>query len=79
MERKDFKRLVHEVLDERDSIDKETHQDHHRFVAHMIDRRDRANRSREKIRNNVIGWGIVIAIITMVSALGAAAKKWMMG
>ena len=46
----------------------ETHYAHHRFVEDLIARDQRRQRTKEKIKEQVIGWGV----IAMLGALAAA-------
>lgn len=61
----DIKKVLKEVLDERASIDKDTHRHHHVYIAECIE--DSRNRKQrwEKIRANVYGWAIVTGVVSI--------------
>ncbi len=62
-------KALHEVLDERDHIDAETHADHHTWLRNEIKcqkiRRDQMGR----IKTQVIGWSIISAIGAIAAVL----------
>lgn len=58
--------VIHKTLDERDSIDRHTHRDHHRFISSLLKRREKNAELWEKIKSSVIGW----LIIGFLSGLG---------
>lgn len=61
-----LKTAINEILDERDGFNGRTHADHHRFVAELIDERKKSKERRERLRQQVIGWGA----ITFLSGVG---------
>lgn len=70
MEPQELKSAIHEVLDERDGIDRGKHQDHHHYVERLIDRDKKRSERWEAIRKQVGGW----AVIAFLS--GAAYTAW---
>jgi len=73
MNQDDIKTAIHQALDERDSIDQETHHAHHAFVGDCIARRVRREANFDKVRATVLG-GIVLgclgALVTSLMWLG---------
>lgn len=57
-----LKDVINETLDARDAITAHTHSDHHRFVEELIEREHRRMERNERIRQQVIGWGLISAI-----------------
>ncbi len=72
MEAAELKEIIHSVLDERDSLDHETHADHHRFISEMVESARRRRELREAVKKQVLGWGAIV----FVTSLGAAAYQW---
>jgi len=58
----ELKEAINEVLDERDAFDGRTHSDHHRFVEEWIEERKRKEERYERLRQQVIGWGIITVL-----------------
>ena len=42
------------------TMDKATHADHHQFIKELIDERRRKTIFKSKIKEQVVGWGIVV-------------------
>lgn len=61
-DRQDLKEALNEVLDDRRSLDETTHSLHHRFIGEWIEDRERKKALREKIKANVIVWGVIGAL-----------------
>lgn len=57
-----LREIINETLDERDAFSGRTHSDHHRFVEELIEREKRKQERRERIRQQVIGWGVISAL-----------------
>lgn len=62
---------IDETLARRRSIDEETHRQDHEFLKTWREREMRKRDSREKVREQVVGW----SIITMLSGVGYAAYR----
>jgi hypothetical protein len=67
-----FRRLLHEVLDERPRIDTEVHAEHHEFIKQWIDRERIKAERWEDIRRQLCGWGV----ISMAGAIGLWAQDY---
>lgn len=66
-----FKEALREVFDERKSIDEATHSAHHKYIEDELARRCRRTQIRDKVRAQVIGWGLV----SILAAIGAGAYQ----
>lgn len=51
----ELKRTIHEALDERDSIDRETHHVHHEFIEELIEKYKKREARREKMLQSFLG------------------------
>ena len=71
----DIIEAVETALDKRDSIDKETHSVHHRFVARRIEREEKRDAMWEKIRAQVTGWSIIV----ILGSVGTAVTAYFLG
>jgi len=60
--RRDVIEAVHEALDQRSHIDAKTHAAHHQYLANMIDDSARRRTLVEKTKQQVIGWGVILAL-----------------
>lgn len=67
----DVKLAIRDVLNERKGVDEATHSAHHKFVADEIDARARRQEIRDKVRAQVMGWGL----ISILAAIGAGAYQ----
>ena len=72
-----IKSNLNQTLDERDSIDHQTHSKHHDYIDLLIKESNVRAVRYEAIRRQVIGWGIV----TFLTAIGiffynAIIKMW---
>ena len=65
MSTEELKKAINEILDERDAFDGRTHSDHHHFVEEMIAERKRKEERRERLRQQVVGWGIISTLSAM--------------
>ncbi|MDY6979355.1 MAG: hypothetical protein SV201_05700 [Pseudomonadota bacterium] len=63
MEEDVIKKAVHAALDERDSLDRTTHQDHHRWVAKKKAREEAWVRRWDRVSTSVIV-GIIMLMVT---------------
>lgn len=72
MSAEDFKKILIEVLEERRGIDAERHRQEHDFVALMIEDRRRKTEQWEAIRSQIYGWGIIV----FLGAIGTAVYVW---
>ena len=76
MDKEEFKAALNEVLDTRRSIDAERHREHHRFMDEWIAEIKRRRQTRERIKEQVIGWGAISTVGSVVGAIGYAAVQW---
>jgi len=53
---------VHDALDQRSRIDATTHADHHQFVGHLISRYQRRRELTDKVKQQVVGWGVILLL-----------------
>ena len=58
------------------SIAAEQHVEHHAFLESWIAKEKRKQELYEKVKANVMGWGIVSLILTTIGGLGAAALEF---
>ena len=72
--RKDITEAVNEVLTARRSIDETSHFEHHNYVGALIERERKRTERNEKIKTQVIGWGVVTAIGGIGYAIWEAVK-----
>ena len=57
-----FKDLMREVIDERVKVNADIHEAHHDFISEWIEE-SRIRKIRcEKIRTQVMGWGIIVVL-----------------
>ena len=56
-------------LDERQTISRELHADHHDYIAMRIEERRRCMERREKLIQTVGGWAIIAALTAIGSAV----------
>lgn len=61
MEKHEVIEAIHQAIDER-SIIPESHKEHHAYIQMCIDRESRRREMWDKIKAQVLGWGIVAAI-----------------
>ncbi len=72
MEHKDQDEMItafNLALDKRNRLDGETHHHHHEFIAELIEARKVKRERWEKIRIQVMGWGIVAALGSIGTAV----------
>ena len=72
MEKEMLASVLREVLNEKRAIDDETHREHHEFIKAFIARQKQSEETKEKIKANVYGWGIIVAL----GGIGSAVYHW---
>lgn len=72
MNKDELKEALREELDARSPVDKETHIKHHRFIDVLIGEYEAKKARNEKIKQNVIVWGI----LAILSGIGTAVYQW---
>ena len=70
MDKKEIKEALAELFDDRARIDSETHKTHHDFVATLIVNQERSFERWEKIKTQVIGAGVLMAVGAILTAVG---------
>lgn len=60
---------LREVLNEQRSIDDETHRHDHEFIKFLKEREERRIARWEKIRQQVYGWGIIMLLGSIGTAV----------
>lgn len=70
MDKKDFTKIINEVLDSRREKDL-SHSEHHEFIERMIKKEERRQEIWDKVKAQVLGWGIV----AIIGSIGA----WILG
>lgn len=60
------------ALDKRRSVQEDTHHQHHVFISTWINRMEKRAETMEKIKAQVGGWGIIVAI----SGIGVTVFEW---
>lgn len=63
-----LKLALEEVLDSRNRVDAEKHHDHHLWIESQIIKQRRCLANRDKIMQQVLGWGT----IAMLASIGTA-------
>ena len=63
MEKDEIIDAVHAALNQRDSLDRETHKEHHRFVQFLMDARKKRLDRWENVRQTVIG-GLILGTVS---------------
>lgn len=71
-DREALRGLLNEVLEERSRIDSETHREHHAFIEALIKRDQAKTEMFEKIRGQIIQWGV----IGVISGAGTLLWNW---
>jgi len=64
----EVRKVMNEVLNERDRIDQQTHRDDHIFLAQLREQRRKREEMWEKTKKTALGF-IVIALLTKIGAL----------
>lgn len=64
-----IKQAVNEVLTERDRIDSIKHRDHHAFLEGLIEREKRRVEFWIKVKQQVVGWGIIVGLGSIGTAV----------
>lgn len=64
------------VLDARKKIDDERHSAHHEYVARLIERDAKREEFKERVRQQVVGWGVIVALGGFLSTVGYAGYHW---
>jgi len=64
----EIKHYLNEVLDSRDSLDRQTHTNDHIFIASLVEASKRRRDTMDKIKAQIGGW----AIISFLSGIGFA-------
>ena len=61
-----IKTILNQTLDERDSIDLQTHRKHHDHIDYLSEEGNTRRARHEAVRRQVMGWGAV----TLLTAIG---------
>lgn len=69
------RKALAEELDNRNRIDQETHKAHHDYVANLIECSRRRREIFDAVSKQVLGWGVVIALVFVGKAVYEAATK----
>jgi hypothetical protein len=64
-------------LEKRRNVSQETHKEHHDFIQQWIDREKRRQELYEKVKAQVVGWGVISGILSMVAGLGLLVRDWL--
>jgi len=72
-----LKRILNDVLEERDRLDGVKHAKHHQFIEDLIDERHRKIKHWDNIKSNVWGWSIITATIGIGGAFWITAKHYL--
>lgn len=67
---------LNKVLDARRKIDDERHEAHRNYVDRMIIREKKRDEFRERVRQQVVGWGVIVALGGLLSSVGYASYHW---
>ena len=77
MDESTLRKVLTEVIDQRNAVDDQTHRLHHDFVTRLIEREKLRQERWEKWRTHVMGWATVAAITGAVYLLGAGVQQWL--
>jgi len=81
VELEQIKAALHQTLDERDGIDRDTHRAHHNYLRDRLTRDERRDQRRQelsdKIKAMVIG-GLVIALLSVTGTMLYNVGKFVM-
>lgn len=76
MTKDELKVIFNDVLDTRRGIDGEQHREDHEFIK-ILKEREMARQQRiERLKTQVIGFGMITAIGGVLSAVGYAVMQW---
>jgi len=68
MDKEDVVAAIHDALESRAKVNNELHTEHHAFIESLIKREERKSQMWQKIKTQVLGWGI----LGVVGAIGTA-------
>lgn len=60
-----IKTILNQTLDERDSIDYQTHRKHHDYIDYLIEEGNTRRARHEAVWRQVMGWGAV-TVLTVI-------------
>ena len=60
--KEDLKEVLDASLNELKWVDQATHKEHHSFVESLIEKEHRKQERWEKIKTQVLGWGIMVVV-----------------
>ena len=72
MNKDEFREVIDEALNSRAPVDKDTHIKHHQFIDVLLEEHEQKKQRNEKIKTQVIGWGI----LAVLSGIGTAIYHW---
>jgi len=76
----ELKNILREVIEERDrvydDIDRQTHTDHHKWVAMKQQKEQRRNEFCESVKQDLSKWGIKGTIAIMIAVIWYAFQKY---
>lgn len=75
-ERKEIAEVFSAVLEERRGVEADKHANHHRFLEMMIAREAKREERRERVRQQVAGWAVIMAVTGFFAAAAYAANHW---
>ena len=64
------------VLDARKKIDDERHAKHHNYVEILIERDRRRQELKDKVRQQVVGWGVIMTVTGFLGMVGYSTYHW---
>lgn len=76
MTRDELRQTLHQVLEERRSIDDKRHADDHQFIKLLRERERRRIERIERLKTQIIGWGIISSVGAGVSAIGYGVMQY---
>jgi len=75
-DKEEIKEAMREALNEWNSINSKTHEEHHKFIDILIVDAEVKKERVEKIKTSIIGWGFITGIGSIVGGLGYAVTQW---
>ena len=64
-------------FDKRKRIDEETHSAHHQYIEQQIESEKERKEFKKDVEKKVVGWGVIIAIGTLVTLIGDGVIGWL--
>lgn len=77
MDEEALKRVLNDVLEERNRMDAEEHADHHHFINELIKERQRRQAIWDHVRENFLGWALIAFVLGIGGLVVRAIKQYL--